>query len=152
VPFCIKPERGQVSKNSVKLPSKECCDVLHDDEFDFSSLVKLAKNSSVIGPEAAAFSIKAIACSGEANILAGESAANCIDGNSIGSKAIGGESSDIAVTGDFWPVLGEYALTERFPLAERDGSHSGPFEAKGESPDTAEEVEDIHPTSLGGNW
>jgi hypothetical protein len=31
MPFRIIPELGQVSDNSVKPPSKECCDVLHDD-------------------------------------------------------------------------------------------------------------------------
>jgi hypothetical protein len=31
VPFRIKPERGQVSENSLKAPSKQSCDVLHDD-------------------------------------------------------------------------------------------------------------------------
>ena len=32
MPFRIKPERGQVPENSLKPPSKECCDVLHDDD------------------------------------------------------------------------------------------------------------------------
>jgi hypothetical protein len=31
VPFRIKPERGQVSENSLNSPSKQSCDVLHDD-------------------------------------------------------------------------------------------------------------------------
>jgi hypothetical protein len=31
VPFRIVPERGQVSENSSKSPSKQSCDVLHDD-------------------------------------------------------------------------------------------------------------------------
>jgi hypothetical protein len=32
VPFRIIPERGQVSENSLNPPSKQCCDVLHDDD------------------------------------------------------------------------------------------------------------------------
>jgi hypothetical protein len=31
IPFRIKPARGQVSENSVHPPSKERCDVFHDD-------------------------------------------------------------------------------------------------------------------------
>src|SRR5574343_985646 len=31
MPFRIKPERGQVSENSAKSPSKQSCDVFHDD-------------------------------------------------------------------------------------------------------------------------
>lgn len=133
MPFCIKPERGQVSENSVKPPSKESCDVLHENEFDFSSFVKLAKKSSVIGPEAASFSIKASAFSGEADILAGESAADCIDGNSIGSKSSCGKGLDIVVTRDFGPVLGEDFAAERLPFAEGDGSHPSSFEPEAKS-------------------
>lgn len=144
VPLCIKPERGQVSENSVNPPSKESCDVLHENEFDFSSFTKLANNSSVIGPEAASFSIEACAFSGEADILAGESAADCVNGNSIGSKAFSGERPDILVTGDVGPVLGEDETAELALFTERDGSHPGSFEAETEPADSAEEVEDIH--------
>jgi hypothetical protein len=31
MPLRIKPERGQVSENSLKAPSKQSCDVLHED-------------------------------------------------------------------------------------------------------------------------
>jgi hypothetical protein len=144
MPLCIKPERGQVSENSVKPPSKESCDVLHENEFDFSSFTKLANNSSVIGPEAASFSIEASASSGEANILAGESAAYGVDGNAIGSKSGCGKRSDIIVTRDGWPVLGEHPSAELVSFTERDGSHSGSFEPEGEAADSAEKVEDIH--------
>lgn len=135
VPFCIKPERGQVSENSVKPPSKESCDVLHENEFDFSSFIKLAKKSSVIGPEAASFSIEASAFSGEADILAGESAADSIDGNPIGSKSSCCEGLDIVVTWDGGPVFGEDFATERLALTERDGSHSCSFESEAEAAD-----------------
>jgi hypothetical protein len=31
VPLRVIPERGQVSENSLNSPSKQSCDVLHDD-------------------------------------------------------------------------------------------------------------------------
>jgi hypothetical protein len=46
VPFRIKPERGQVSENSLKAPSKQSCDVLHDDV----ARSYLANNSGVLRP------------------------------------------------------------------------------------------------------
>ena len=46
MPFRIKPERGQVSENSAKAPSKQRCDVFHDDV----SRAKLANNSGVLAP------------------------------------------------------------------------------------------------------
>lgn len=51
VPLCIIPERGQVSKNSVKSPSKEGCDVLHENVFDRSpAICKLANKAGVLTP------------------------------------------------------------------------------------------------------
>jgi hypothetical protein len=41
-------------------------------------------------------------------------------------------------------VLCEDASGERLDFTERDGSHSGSFEAKGKTADAGEEVEDIH--------
>ena len=79
VPFCIKPERGQVSKNSVKPPSKQSCDVLHDDVAGS----KFANDSGVILPEAAAFALNSDAVAGAADVLAGEAAADDINSNSI---------------------------------------------------------------------
>jgi hypothetical protein len=75
VPFRIKPERGQVSENSVKAPSKQSCDVLHEDV----SGSYLANNSGVLRPKAAALARKACTFSGEADVLARETAADEID-------------------------------------------------------------------------
>jgi hypothetical protein len=41
-------------------------------------------------------------------------------------------------------VLGEHSSAERIDLAERDGSHPGPFEPEGEAADAREQVKDIH--------
>ena len=70
---------------------------------------------------------------GDTDILAGESAADGIGSNSICSEASGGESSDIVVTGNVWPVVGEDFPAIGVDLAERDGSHSGSFEPEAEA-------------------
>ena len=45
-PSCIKPHFGQVSENSLKAPSKQSCDVLHDDVTGSY----FANNSGVLRP------------------------------------------------------------------------------------------------------
>ena len=97
-----------------------------------------------MGPEAASFSIKASAFSGEADILAGESAAERVDGNSIGSKACCGEGADVVVARDSWPVLSEDSLAEWIDFAEGSGSQAGSFEAECKSANACKEIEDIH--------
>lgn len=42
-------------------------------------------------------------------------------------------------------MLSEDGAATGVDFAERDGSHSGSFEAKAEAADAAEEVKDIHP-------
>ena len=46
VPFRIVPERGQVAENSLNSPSKQSCDVLHEDVAGSY----LANNSGVLAP------------------------------------------------------------------------------------------------------
>ena len=79
-----------------------------------------------------------------ADVLAGEPAADDIDGNSIGSEPCCGELSDILVDRDVRPVVSEDGLAIRLSLTEGDCSHPGSFESERESANPAEEVEDIH--------
>jgi hypothetical protein len=62
--------------------------------------------------------------------LAGEAAADDIDGNSVSGKSVGCKGSDVLVAGDAWPVLGEHSPAERIDLAEGDGAHACSFKAK----------------------
>jgi hypothetical protein len=143
VPLCIKPERGQVSENTVKPPSKESCDVLHENEFDFSSFVKFANNSSVIGPEAASFSVKTSAFAGKADILAWEAAADDINSNSVCRQPLSGEAPDIFVLRDIGPMLSQNSATEWIDLAERNGfKSSGSLKTKREAADARKQIED----------
>jgi hypothetical protein len=144
VPLRIKPERGQVSENSANAPSKQSCDVLHDDVAGSN----LANNSGVLSPQTATVAVNSGAFSCQANVLARESAADDIDVNvpccGVGGNALGSEAPDIFVARDGWPVLSEDLLAEWVDLAERDGSHPGSFEAKREAANSREEIKDIH--------
>jgi len=46
VPFCIVPERGQLSENNVQPSTKQACDVLHEHE----RRSYLANNSGILKP------------------------------------------------------------------------------------------------------
>lgn len=140
VPLRIVPERGQISENSAKPPTKQRCDVLHDDVAGS----KFANKSGVLCPEAAARAINSSTPAGRADVLAWKPAADDIGSNSICPEPIGGEPSNVGVAGNVRPSLSKDASGERFDLTERDGSHSGPLEPEAEPADPAEEVEDIH--------
>jgi len=75
VPLRVIPARGQVSENTLKPPSKESCDVLHDDVAGS----KLANESRVLAPKTRACPVDSSALAGEADVLAGESAAEDVD-------------------------------------------------------------------------
>lgn len=71
--------------------------------------------------------------------LTGEAAADDINGNSIGSKPIGGEFSDIIVNRHPRPMFSQYALAEWINFAERDRLESArAFKAKVEAADAGE--------------
>jgi hypothetical protein len=78
-PFRVIPARGQVSENSLNSPSKQSCDVLHDDV----ARSKLANDSRVLAPESAALSVDSDTLSGVADVLTGEPAADNVNGTEI---------------------------------------------------------------------
>jgi hypothetical protein len=141
MPFRIKPDRGQVPENSLKPPTKESCDVLHDDV----TRSKLARKSSDFRPKPRARSVSdASTLPGKADVLARESASNEFNGNSVCVQSLLGEGSHVFVAGHIGPVLFEDGAAVGLDLAEGDGSHPRPLKSEGEAADTREKVEDIH--------
>jgi hypothetical protein len=70
-----------------------------------------------------------------------EPPADDINGNSVSSKSVGCEGSDIFIARDAWPVLGEHGSGIWFDFAEGDGFESASsFKAKREPPYTAEKI------------
>jgi len=127
VPLRVIPERGQVAENSSNSPSKQSCDVLHDDVAGS----KLANESCVLGPKTRAGSVESGPFAGDGEILAWKPARKDIDW----FKAVGPDVSDVGVDRDSRPVSVEDAGAVGVLLAEPACSESGSFESKLEAAD-----------------
>jgi hypothetical protein len=79
LPFRVIPARGQVSENSLHSPSKQSCDVFHDDVAGS----KFANDSRVLAPESRAFAVDACSLAGVADVLTGESSTNDVNRREI---------------------------------------------------------------------
>jgi len=84
-PERIIPAVGQVAENGGHPPPKQGCHVFHDDEAGS----KLANDSSVFAPQARTFPVEAGALASVGEVLAGESAADGVDAQSIAGKNVG---------------------------------------------------------------
>ncbi len=142
MPLCIKPERGQVSKNSPKpsawllsWASKQVCDVLHDDVAGSN----FANKAGDFRPESASGSFHPSLLSGAGDILAREASANNVDCSDILALQL----SHVFMDGNARPVLGKDAPWEWLDLAERHGLEAASaLKAQREAADAREEIED----------
>jgi hypothetical protein len=146
VPFRIVPERGQIAEKLAEPgtgllagSNQQIWDIFHDDVLR----LKLANEAVEMPPKAAAFASKSRLTPGPAEVLAGEASADGMDGNSICCEAVGGEASHVFIAGHLWPVFRQHAAAERIDLAERDGLKPGPFKAKAEPANSAEQVKQL---------
>lgn len=120
VPDRIIPERGQVAEHPGE-PStcgsrKEFWYVLHDRDAGSN----LANKAGVLSPETGTLAINARSFASLGQVLTGKTPADCVNGNSIGSKSLGSEFSDIMVTEHLRPMFRQHAAREGFDLAESD--------------------------------
>jgi hypothetical protein len=110
VPLRVIPDLGQVSENTVKAPSKQSCDVLHDGV----SGSNLANKTGVFAPEPGAVAIDAGALSGVADVLAGKTSADNVNWSSVdGARGL--------------PVLTTLNNSPRPPLSASDALGVGYF-------------------------
>ncbi len=116
MPLRIVPDRGQVSENSCKPPSKQSCDVLHDDV----ERSKLVNKTGIFRPKAASLSREPCPLSCEADILTGEAATDDIDGADLFAR----EGSHVMVAGNLRPMFRQHAPAEWIDLAKGDGLES----------------------------
>jgi hypothetical protein len=121
--------RFQVIEYPVCSESSETRNILSDDPIwsEFSN------EPSEFVPETASFAVETGAAARLRNVLAGKTAGDEIDGNSIGSKALRGERSDVRKDWRIRPMVREHAPAEVVGLAERDGSHSGSLKPEAEA-------------------
>lgn len=151
IPLSMIPERGHITEYSPepspRISRKEFWHVLHD--CDFRS--NIANKPREVSPQPAPLAINTRSAASLGQVLAGKTATDDVDGNSIGSKSCCGKGADVIVAGDVWPVLGKDFARERFDFAESDGFKSAcSFKAKAKSPYAAEKVE--HAQLLARFW
>jgi hypothetical protein len=117
MPFSIIPDRGQVSENSAKSPSKQSCDVFHLDDCGS----KLANQSGVFTPKPAACAVKTRATTCETDILTWESSNNCVGLNPVSTQSVGAKASNIIILGNPRIALRKDSAGLFVDLAERHG-------------------------------
>lgn len=138
VPPQIEPERGQLSENGSKSPNKESCDVFQDNELRSN----LANEPGEFKEKAGPFSIQTGAVTGEADVLAGEAAADESSSDPVGLESLSGEGFDVVIDRNSGPVMGQQVAADGFLLAEGHGDHARGLEPNGEAADAAERVDD----------
>lgn len=116
VPFSIIPERGQVSENGSKSPSKESCDVFHSDDFGS----KLANKAGEVRPEPASCACKTLATACETDILAGKSSNDRSRSNAVCSQSVCGKCSNIIINGDTREAFAQSGLRLLVELTQGD--------------------------------
>jgi len=115
-PERIIPAGGKLAEYLCHSPSKQRCDVLHDDE----ARSKLANETSIFAPQSRALPVETGARASEGDVLAGESAADVVDGDSVSGKSVGCEGSDVVIAGNLRPMLRQHAPAIGIDFAKRD--------------------------------
>jgi hypothetical protein len=125
VPLRVIPERGQVSENALKAPSKQSCDVLHE----HVARSKLANHTGVLAPKTRARPVDPGAPAGDADVLAREPSAQDVDPFDCSCPDV----PDIRHAKHVRPVLRKNSLAERVDLALPQNSHACSLEAEVEA-------------------
>jgi len=131
-PPCIEPHLGKVAKHSPESSRNESWRVLHEDVTGSN----FANDSGHFDPQARSFAVDSCSLSGNANILARESAANDIDDSSPGLSV---ECPHVVPNGkpgqDSVPLpLQEQFAAVRLNLDRTDGSMSEKHSAEDSAP------------------
>lgn len=140
IPFRVVPALGQASENSAHPPTKQRCNVFHDDVFRSYS----ANDSEHVEPQPAAVAFNARASAGVRKILAREPTTNNV-GSSAPRFAV--KRFDVVMYRHLRPMLPQHGPAVRFDLAEANGRHPGPLKAEAETADAGEQVENSQTAS-----
>lgn len=145
VPLRVIPDRGQVTQDDGESAASEDGDVLDNHEAG----PKIANESGKMEPEAGPRACNTSVLAGLAEVLAGEAAADDIDGSVPSSKLGCVQLRDIVVAVNVGPMAGKNCPAVGVDFAEGDGAEAGALEAETEAADSAEEVEDIQSRPMG---
>ena len=136
MPLRIIPDRRKAPEDATQSATAKGWDVFDDDPARRDFL----NDAEVFEPEAGSIAAEAGATSGDADILAGEAAADEVGNNSVCCQSGCGEGANVMVAGHSRPMLRQHAAAKRFDFAERNGLHAGALEAEAESANTGEQV------------
>ena len=129
MPFCIIPERGQVAENVSQPPTKQRCDVFHNDK----AWSQLANKTGVFPPKPRTFTVKSGAASREADVLAGKSSANNVNWSDIFALQFG----YVFKLANVRPVFRQHAPAEWVEFTKCHGLETAcAFQAKAEAPNS----------------
>jgi hypothetical protein len=138
IPFRIVPARGQISENAVDSSSKESCDVLHEDAVGSND----ANGIGVARPEARAGAVcDARAEAGEAEVLAGEAAADDVDRSVDTVDLLPVDECDVAQVDGVGETHGEDGARVRVDLAVGDELDVVRLEAERQTADAFKQAE-----------
>ena len=116
IPRRIEPERGQVTEHLTEGPpvvsGKEPRDVLHEHE----SRSHVSNDPAILTPEARPLAAEPGALPGNADILAGEAAAEDVDSREEVPHGDSVDGADVVISNSVRPVLCENVTTPRIPL------------------------------------
>jgi hypothetical protein len=139
VPFRVIPERSDLPEHLIQSASAKGADVFNDDPTRPNFLDEPA----VFAPQPRALSRKPGSCAADcADVLARESSSDNVNWADV----FGAQVTHILEAGHVRPMLPKHCSAVGVDFAEGDGTHSGSLEPEGETADSAEEIEDIHPS------
>jgi hypothetical protein len=131
MPFCIIPDRGQVSENSAHPPNKQRCHVLQHHD----SGPELLNHANGFKEQPGSFAVKSCPESGVGNILARKPAADNVDGLQVVFPAFPNVSFPV----DAGPVFCQDSVCIIINLHLPFACHASAFKTKVKAADASEE-------------
>jgi hypothetical protein len=136
VPFRVIPERGQVTEDGFEPAIAELVDILHEEV----ARSKLADQPAKLEPEPATRATEPGFIARTANVLARETAAYDVGGDSVESQSSCIKAPNICVARYLRPVSSQDGAAIAVDLAKRRRPKAGALEAETEPAYAAEEV------------
>jgi hypothetical protein len=145
VPLTVMPDRSEPPEHFVQSAIAKGDNVFDDRpaRADFGD------EAEHFEPQAGTGASKAPAASGNTDILAGETAADRVNGNSVCFQTAGAELSDIIVNWHMRPMMCQDSFRERFDLTERNRFEPlSPFEAERKTTYSGKEVKQFQHVNI----
>jgi hypothetical protein len=117
VPLRIVPERVEATEDFVQSARAKGCNILDDDV----ARVDFFDETAIFVPKTASLASESESVTGDADVLAGESSADNVNGFMY---VLGGKSFNVFKNRHVWPVFLKNSTAYGVNFAERNGSHT----------------------------